>query len=152
PYFAGGRLGVVRTRCPNPAAAFDLLADLGGPTRSLEVVGNPALGAGPFRTSHLDRDRLLVWLAYGFDADRSKDLRDAMQQYARQDVKNPVTGLRGPDQGPLGAGAGDAALGLAVGRPPGATLEELLAAWQRIDEKTPKDLRLRWRKFAAGLN
>jgi multiple sugar transport system substrate-binding protein len=152
PYFAGGRLGVVRTRCPHPEAAFDLLAELGGPARSLELVGNPALGAGPFRTAHLDRDQHLIWLGYGLDEERSRALRDAMQQYVRQEVKNPVAGLHGPDQGPLTAAAAEVLPRIAAGNPPAATLEELQASWQRIDEQTPKDERLRWRKFAAGLN
>jgi ABC-type glycerol-3-phosphate transport system substrate-binding protein len=152
PYFAGGRLGVVRTRCPRPDAAFDLVAELGGPARSLEILGNPPLGAGPFRTTHLDPDRLLIWLGYGFDSERSKALREALQQYVRQEVKNPVSGLRGPDQGPLGAAVTQTLPRIAAGTPADTVLGDLLAAWRRIDETTPKDVRLRWRKFAAGLN
>src|SRR5207237_5495 len=46
PYFAGGRLGVVRTRCPRPEAAFDLLADLGGPARRQDLVREALMGGG----------------------------------------------------------------------------------------------------------
>ena len=149
---AGGRLGVVRTRCPSPDAAFELLADLGGPTRSLETLGSAGLGAGPFRTAHLERDRLQVWYPYGFDADRSKALQDALRQYARQDV-NPVFGLRGPDQAALSAAAADALAKLAAGQTSaGDAVKQLAAAWNEIDSKTPKEQRLRWRRLAAGQN
>lgn len=152
PYFAGGVLGVVRTGCRHQAAAFDLLAELGGPARSLEMISNPALGAGPFRAAHLDRDRLLIWFGYGFDADRSKLLQDAMRQYVRPEVANRAHGLRGPDQRPLTAAATDALTRIVAGAPADAVLGQLTTAWTQIDQKTPKDTLLRWRKLAAGLN
>jgi ABC-type glycerol-3-phosphate transport system substrate-binding protein len=152
PYYAGGRLGVVRTRCANAEAAFDLLAELGGPVRSLEILGTPGLGAGPFRVSHLERDRLAVWYGYGFDAERSKQLQDALRQYVRSEVKAPVFGLRGPDHGALSGAAATELAKLLGGTRPDDALGRLTAAWKQIDEKTPKDTRLRWRKLAAGVN
>jgi multiple sugar transport system substrate-binding protein len=101
PYFAGGRIGVVRRRCPHPDAAFDLLAELGGPARSLELVAAEGLGVGPFRSPHLNRDQLLVWYGYKFDSDRSKQLQDALRHYVGLSVGNPAYGLRGPDQAEL---------------------------------------------------
>ena len=65
PHFAGGRLGVVRTRCSHQEAAFDLLAELGGPARGAELIATPGLGAGPTRAAHLERDRLSYWLGTG---------------------------------------------------------------------------------------
>ncbi len=153
PYFAGGRLGVVRTRCANAEAAFDLLAELGGPIRSLEVLSSSELGAGPFRVSHLERDRLPIWYGYGFDAERTKLLQDAMRQYVRQEVKAPVFGLRGPDQAALSAAAATELGKLAGGGiAPDAALKQLTAAWKEIDSKVPKNDLLRWRKMAAGAN
>jgi multiple sugar transport system substrate-binding protein len=153
PYFAGGRVGVVRTRCSSPDAAFELLADLGGPTRSLEILSNPALGAGPFRGAHLERDQLQVWYGYGFDADRSKALQDALRQYTRQEVKNPVFGLRGPDQAALSAAAADELVKVASGATKAdAALARIGEAWKQIDAQTPKDKRLQWRRLAAGQN
>jgi multiple sugar transport system substrate-binding protein len=152
PYLAGGRLGVVRKRCPYPDAAFDLLAELGGPARSLEVVSTPGLGAGPFRAAHLERDRLQIWYGYGFDAERTKLLQDALRSYVRQEVKAPAIGLRGPDQEPL-TNAAAAELGkLAGGANPGEVLTRLRKAWADIDAKTPPETRLRWRKMSAGVN
>jgi len=152
PYFTGGRLGVVRTRCGNPEAAFDLLAELGGPARSQEILSTPGLGAGPFRSAHLERDKLLIWLNYGFDADRSKSLQDALRLYLRPEVKNPVYGLRGPDQSELNAVAADEVAKVATGTltaPDG--MKALTRAWDAIDARTPPETRLRWRKLAAGV-
>jgi multiple sugar transport system substrate-binding protein len=152
PYFDGGRLGVVRSASPHPAAAFDLLAELGGPTRSLELLSNPALGAGPFRVTHLDRDRLIVWLAYGWDSEQTKALRDALELFVRQEVKNPVYGLRAPDQQSLRAATAATLPGLTRGTPADTVVAELLTRWRQIDEQTPRDTRIRWRRLAAGLN
>jgi multiple sugar transport system substrate-binding protein len=153
PYFAGGRLGVVRTRCPRTDAAFDLLAELAGPARSQEVLSAPGLGAGPFRSVHLERNQLHVWFGYGLDPDRTRALQDALRQYTRTEVKNAVYGLRGPDQAELNAAAADAAGKIASGALTAeAGLKALREAWQKIDEKTPKDARLRWRRLAAGVN
>jgi ABC-type glycerol-3-phosphate transport system substrate-binding protein len=145
PYFAGGRLGVVRTRCPNVEAAFDLLAELGGPVRSLEILSTPGLGAGPFRVSHLERDRLGIWYGYGFDAEHSKQLQDALRQYVRMEVKPRVIGLREPDQGALSDAAATELATLLGGRRADDALARLTAAWKQIDEKTPKETRIRWR-------
>jgi multiple sugar transport system substrate-binding protein len=150
PYFSGGRLGVVRTRCASPDAAFDLLAELGGPARSLEVVSTPGLGAGPFRLAHLERDRLHVWYGYGLDARRTRELLQAMQQYVRQESKTPALGLRGPDHDALSAAAAAELGKLVSGTPAADVLRSLTAAWNEIDAKTPRETRLRWRKMAAG--
>jgi ABC-type glycerol-3-phosphate transport system substrate-binding protein len=153
PYFSGGWVGAVRTGCPHPDAGFDLLADLGGPTRSLEAVATPGLGAGPLRAAHLERDRLSAWLGYGFDPDRTKGLQEAMRQYVRQEVKNPGCGLRGPDRAELSAAAAEEVGRVAAGAAsPADGLMRLAEAWDRIDAKAPKEARVRWRKAAAGVN
>src|SRR5439155_14029524 len=120
PHFSGGRLGVVRTRCPHQEAAFDLLADLGGPARGAELIATPGLGAGPTRVAHVDRERLLLWLGYGFDEERTKALQDAMRRYVEQAVKNPTFGLRGPDRADLIKAAAPAVRELGTGGVPAA--------------------------------
>jgi ABC-type glycerol-3-phosphate transport system substrate-binding protein len=153
PYFAGGRVGVVRARCEKKDAAFELLAELGGPARSAELVATPGLGAGPFRVAHLDRDRLAVWLGYAFDQKRSEMLQDLMRQYVGQAVKNPAFALRGPDRAALTAAGADAVRKIGTGAlPPDKGLAEAARAWEAIDAKTHPDTRLQWRKRAAGLN
>ncbi len=153
PYFSGGRVGVVRSRCANSQAAFDLLAELGGPTRSLEWLSTPGLGAGPFRAEQLERDRLSAWLGYGFDADRTRGLQEAMRYYLRSEVKNPAYGLRGPDQQALNAAAAAILGKVATGAtPPDAAINELLQQWNAIDEPTKRETRILWRKLSAGVN
>jgi ABC-type glycerol-3-phosphate transport system substrate-binding protein len=152
PYFSGGRLGVVRTRCPNPDAAFELLTELGGPAHSSELVGTPGLGAGPLRGAHLERDRLVLWLGYGFDEDRTRLLQDAMRQYIGQTVKNPTLGPRGPDRADLVAAAAEPLRKLTTGAvPPAEALKQIDAAWNALDAKVPPNVLLRWRQRGAGL-
>jgi ABC-type glycerol-3-phosphate transport system substrate-binding protein len=153
PYFSGGRLGVVRTRCPNPDAAFDLLAELGGPARSAELIATPGLGAGPTRGAHLDRDRLVLWLGYGFDPDRSKLLQDVLRQNVGQTVKNPTFGPRGPDRDALARAAAEPLRKLAAGTAsPGDALKQIEAGWDAIDANVPPATLIRWRQRGAGLN
>jgi ABC-type glycerol-3-phosphate transport system substrate-binding protein len=152
PYFSGGRFGVVRSRCPHPEAAFDLLADLGGPARGAEFIATPGLGAGPTRVSHLDRERLVLWLGYGFDSERSKALQDALRHYTEQTVKNPTLGLRGPDRADIIRGVGGAVREIGAGTvSPADGLKKGEAAWLALDAKTPAETLRRWRQRAAGL-
>jgi hypothetical protein len=152
PFHSGGHVGVVRTRCTNTEAAFDLLADLGGQARSLEIVSTPGLGAGPTRLAHLERERLHIWYGYGLDATRTKLLQQCMQQFVRQEVKSPALGLRGPDQDVLSAAAARELGKIVAGTPPAEALKNLTKAWEAIDEKTPLETRLQWRRMAAGAN
>jgi ABC-type glycerol-3-phosphate transport system substrate-binding protein len=153
PHFAGGRLGVVRTRCQNMDAAFDLLADLGSPARSGELIATPGLGAGPTRVAHLDRERLILWFGYGFDEERSKALQDAMRRYVEQAVKNPTLGLRGPDRAALISAADSALRKIGTGTvPPAEGMKQAEAAWLALDAKVPPATLLRWRQRAAGLH
>ena len=153
PYFSGGRLGVVRTRCPHQEAAFDLLTDLGSPARGAELIATPGLGAGPTRVVHVDRERLLLWLGYGFDEERSKLLQDTMRHYTEQTVKNPTFGLRGPDRAALIKAADKPVRELGTGGVSASDrLKQVEDAWQELDAKVPEADRLRWRQRAAGLN
>jgi ABC-type glycerol-3-phosphate transport system substrate-binding protein len=150
PHLAGGWLGVVRARCPKPEAAVDLLAELGGPARGLEVVA--ATGYGPVRDTHLDRDRLLAWLGYGFDDARSKALQDALRSYVGKEVRNPTYGLRGPDHAALTAALADELRRVAAGEvPPEEGLKRATAAWEKVTAGTPADKLREWRRRAAGL-
>jgi ABC-type glycerol-3-phosphate transport system substrate-binding protein len=153
PYFAGGRLGVVRRRCPHPDAAFDLLTELGGPARSLELVSAEGLGVGPFRTAHLDRERSFIWYGYKLDPKRSGQLQEAMRHYVGLSVGNPTYGLRGPDQAALTAAlAGELrrVAGGEVSADEGMT--RAAEAWSKTDAGVPPDKLLQWRRRSAGLN
>lgn len=128
PVFSGGWVGVVRAKSANVAAGFDLLADLGGPARSGEVVA--AGGYGPTRAAHLDRDRLVAWLGYGFDADRTRALQDAAEAFVGTTVRNPVFGLRTPDHAALTAALAAELRRVADGAPPAEALGRAAAAWE----------------------
>jgi ABC-type glycerol-3-phosphate transport system substrate-binding protein len=153
PYFAGGRIGVVRRRCPHPEAAFDLLAELGGPARSLELVAAEGLGVGPIRSPHLNRDQLLIWYGYRFDPDRSKQLQDALRHYVGLSVGNPAYGLRGPDQEALTKALAAELRRVAGGEVPADEgMKRAQAEWSKLDAAVPPETLLQWRRRAAGLN
>ncbi|HJZ55923.1 MAG TPA: extracellular solute-binding protein [Gemmataceae bacterium] len=153
PYFSGGRFGIVRKGCAQPDAAFDLLAEIGGPGRSLELISTPGLGAGPFRDNHLDQDRLLIWLGYGFDEDRSKALQESLKGYIRRAVRNPVYGLRGPDQEKLTAALAVELKAIASGTvPPEPGLERAVKAWDELSAGVPPERLIQWRRRAVGLS
>jgi hypothetical protein len=118
----------------------------------LEIISSIEVGAGPFRVSHLDHDRLQIWYGYGLDAARSDLLRNAMLHYVHREAKNPTFGLRGPDQAELLAAAAVEMGKIASGTPAEAALKQLRQDWKMIDDKTPAETRLKWRKLAAGLN
>ena len=152
PHFADGRLGVVRSSCARPDAAFDLLADLGGPARSLELLGTPGLGVGPFRDNHLDRDRLLVWYGYGFDEKGTVALQDALRSFVAKTVRNPTYALRGPDRVPLTSALTDELKKVAAREvSPEEGLKRATAAWEKLDAAMPRDKLREWRRKAVGL-
>ena len=139
PFFSGGWFGVVRKKCASPDAAFDLLADLSNPARSLEMLSDPALGFGPFRHEHLEQNREMVWQGYGFDAARTHNLADALRRNAAVAVVNPALGLRGPDAEELAA-----ILAKSLDDP-----KQAQAAWLAHDAKEPAAKN--YRRHAAGL-
>ena len=67
-------------------------------------------------------------------------------------MTTPALGFRGPDQQALSAAAERELVRLTTGTPPDDVLKQLTAAWNEIDQKTPLETRLRWRKMAAGVN
>ncbi len=153
PYFSSGRLGVVHKRCMHPDAAFELLAEIGGPERSLELLSTPGLGFGPFREAHLDRDRLVIWLGYGFNEERSKELQESLRVNLGRAVRNPAFGLRGPDQAKLNAALGREVAAIVRGTTtPEDGLTRALNEWNTIDATVPADELRLWRRRAVGLN
>lgn len=100
PYLGwGGRVGVVSAKCANPAAAWDLLAELGNPDRAaLDLVAAPKWGAGPYRTSQLDARALARWHAYGFPTGETERLTAALRENTGPGVQNYRLRLRTPNQ------------------------------------------------------
>jgi multiple sugar transport system substrate-binding protein len=144
PYLAGGSVGVVRTRCTEPAVAFALLAELTGPARSREIVA--AGGFAPVRESLLESDRLTAWLGYGFDESRTRSLQDAVRAGVGASVRNPALGIRTPDEAELRKSLQASLVAIAQGKtPPEAGLKPVAETWNRTS-------RAQWHRMAAGLN
>jgi multiple sugar transport system substrate-binding protein len=150
PYFSDGFLGVVRKGCKNSEAAFDLLAELGGPRRCEELVA--AGGFGPIRESQLEADRLLVWLGYGFDERRSKDLQEALRAYVGKAIQNPTYGLRTPDAPKLQSQLTGELAAILEGKPAAEALGRAAESWKQADAGVPRATVLEWRRRAIGLN
>lgn len=144
PYLAGGTVGVVRTSCKSPDAAFALLAELTGPTRSKELAG--AGGFAPVRESLLESDRLTAWLGYGFDEARTRTLQEAVRTNIGAPVRNPALGLRTPDEAELHKTLRAELMRIVDGTStPEAGLKSAAEQWDRTS-------RLEWHRRAAGLN
>lgn len=97
PYVGGaGWLAAVPTGAKEAEAAWDLLADLAGPMRSMQIAMEPQWGGGVTRTAQLLRER---WGAFGLDVARTQALREAIARTVLQHgLKNPLMVLRTPDQ------------------------------------------------------
>jgi ABC-type glycerol-3-phosphate transport system substrate-binding protein len=144
-----GQVGVVFRRSQAAAAAWDLLAELASPTSGTALLSNPALGAGPYRDAHTDPG---VWLAYRFDADRTRDLAGAMSHYLGRSVTNPALAVRAPDQAELMAALEAEVRRAAAGQATGAEAMAAAAeAWRKHDAGRPADELVRWRRNAVGL-
>lgn len=149
PYDSGGMLGVVLQRCQHPAAAFDLLLELGSPERSAELIASHGKGIGPFRNEHFDRTH---WLSYGYGPRRTADLAAAVRGTLALDTTNPVFAPRGPDQKELADALARSLTEALTGRlAPLDALKQAEAAWVKLDEPRKADV-LRWRRKAAGLD
>ena len=109
PYLGwGARLGVVSTRCANPAAAWDFLADVGMPDRmALELIAAVRWGAGPYRTSQLDIRARPRWYGYGLSAAETERLTSALRDNLGLGVLNSRVRLRTPNQEELTAALDD---------------------------------------------
>ena len=153
PYFGGGGwVGGVRKGCTNPEAAFDFLAELAGPTRSADMLSDPEYGFGPFRNEHIEQSREGIWNRYGFDAERSKSLSDAIRQYASLSMANPVYAPRGPDQAEELADLATEIARSSTGQiTPEAALTAAQDAWLKRDAKHPAETVKQWQRKAAGL-
>jgi multiple sugar transport system substrate-binding protein len=136
PYLgSGGWLAAVPLGTEESDAAFSLLADLAGRDRSGQIVIDPLWGGGPTRRDHLDHSR---WEGFRLDAQRTKDLKDALRQTLQHpSVQNPAVRLRTIPEASheaalfkevrayLTSGTGDAAKPLAA-----AT-----ARWEQLDKE-----------------
>ena len=151
PYLgSGGLVGIVLADGKNQAAAWDLLGTAAGPSGSRALMTDPTAGVGPFRTEHVYEPS--CWLGYGFDADRTRMLTDAMQRYVGVEVSNPALAVRTPGQAELMAALGTQVRAAATGeRPPAEALRQAEAEWGKLTAGVPAAELRTWRRNAAGV-
>lgn len=152
PYLgSGGWVGVVFKRSANAAAAWDLLAELGGRDATTAAVSSPTAGAGPFRSDHIDSSS--IWMRYRFDAARTQALVDAMRHYVGVNVANPTVTMRTPDRATLMGLLEPQVRKAATGQAPApAAMQAAIAAWHDYEAKTKDRAQVtRWRRNAVGL-
>lgn len=97
PYLgSGGWLAAVPAGAKSPEAATDLLTDLTGPGRSLQVALTPRWGGGAPRADVLLRER---WDSFDLDPNRTAALRETLSTtFLLHGLENPALVLRLPDQ------------------------------------------------------
>lgn len=97
PYLGGaGLLLAVPKAARQGAAALDLLAELAGPQRAMQIALAPEHGGGLTRLDQALRDR---WGAFGLDAPRTQALKEAAGwAMYRHGLKGPALCLRTPDE------------------------------------------------------
>jgi ABC-type glycerol-3-phosphate transport system substrate-binding protein len=153
PYLGGaGWLGAVPVSASNPEAAFDLLADLCGPTRSMQIVLEPRWGGGPIRVDQVRRER---WDAFDLDTERSLALKETLSRTLLQHgLKNPLFCLRTPDVATRRE-ALDAGLRAALRKPgeedPAKVLAGVAKRWKELNEQRGRETARREYRISLGL-
>jgi hypothetical protein len=151
PYFGGrGYLAVVSASSKNAEAAFDLLADLAGPRRSLQYAIEPRFGGGPIRVDQLMRDR---WDAFDLAPKQSQALKASLvKRLLQHGLKNPVFCLRIPDEAARRQELDSALRKMLLEKAdPAKALAEVVARWEQLAEKTDKKRLLRDYRISLGL-
>jgi multiple sugar transport system substrate-binding protein len=97
PYLgSGGWIAAVPLGAAEPDAAFSLLTDLAGRERSGHIVLHDVWGGRPIRREQVEHSRIE---SLGFDAERTKQLREAMRQtLLHPGMLNPAVRLRTPTE------------------------------------------------------
>jgi multiple sugar transport system substrate-binding protein len=152
PYLGGaGWLAVVPAASAQPEAAWDLLAELGGPARAAQAALEPRFGGGPTRADQVLRDR---WDSFDLDPARSQALKEAIARTVLQHgLKNPVVCLRIPEEAGHRA-VMDAALRRALlGKAdPEKSLAEAAREWSALDAKRGRAASLQEYRVSLGLS
>jgi ABC-type glycerol-3-phosphate transport system substrate-binding protein len=150
PLCHGERYGVVMATCANPAAAWDLLADLASPARSIDLMSDSSLGVSPFRGEHLLQRGDALWARYGFDMKLTQELASAVKSSLNVATVNTALLPRGPDSAKLFAIVNDAVTAAASGtQTPSAAMAAANRQWLEWSQSQP-DARS-WRRRALGL-
>jgi ABC-type glycerol-3-phosphate transport system substrate-binding protein len=134
PYLGyAGLFGSVLNTSKEQEAAWHLVATLGEPGESQEMIASSHWGAGPWRRfSHLDSSNPTIWFGYHFNAATTRQLVDTLRDQIGTDIVNPIVRLRLPDQAEYSKVFVDA-LRSAIEKktPPEAALAEVAKQWQQ---------------------
>lgn len=156
PYYGDGAwLGVIHPKVTEPenAAVLELFAELAGPARSLDLLSDPNVGFGPFRAEHLEQQREGVWLRYGFEPERTRQLIDTQRQFMALTLANPVFQYRGPDEGAFYADLARHVRSAATGQvEPAQAMQAAQRDTLTRDATVPPDQLSLWRRKSAGLD
>jgi multiple sugar transport system substrate-binding protein len=150
PYLgAAGWVGVVPQEGTDVGAAFDLLAFLGRPDISDEVVSEPTNG-GPIRRTQLTNAQ--QWRSFGLSVPRTQALVDALRkQLLHPQMLNPVVRLRIPRQrGHQQALLAEVRAAL-KGDDPQVCLDRAAKRWTELDAGTDVKTRLTEYRLSVGL-
>lgn len=152
PYLgSGGWVGVVRRGSPRAEAAFAMLAALGGPETSKEVMLEPAWGADVWRREQVDNRS--GWESLELGAALTNTLVETLRATQESPLLNPVYRLRIPDQRPHQRALVEE-VRKALSRP-GMDTEQVMAAvaghWEQFDAHQPQQQRLRDYRLSLGL-
>ena len=153
PYIGWGSwLGGVTKSCRNPQAAWDFLADFGGPSAGLELIAAARWGAGPFRRSHEDTRYQTRWLGYGLDKPNTDQLLNALRTQNGSSIVNYRLALRLPN-GPAHERilAEELKAVLSGGKESESALNAVKTRWIELDRATPASLRQEWIRHSLGL-
>jgi multiple sugar transport system substrate-binding protein len=151
PYLAStGWIAVVPRTAQQPAAAVDLLSELGGPAVSRQILVDVAWGGGAFRREHFDIQT--GWDAFGLEPQGTAALRESMRQWvANPQVINPVLRLRTPNQRAYQKELIDRIRLSLGGTPADQSLQEVTSAWNLLAAgRDAKDVRAEQR-LSVGL-
>ena len=146
PYYTGGLIGCVSSQSKNAEAAFDLLAELGGPNGAAAIVGEPACGSGPWRPNLIEASKKNLWYSYGLSATETDALLRAIKPYVMSDLRNPVVAPRSPGMEKLFATLEPHVRSAITGK---VKPEEAMAAaqteWNKMEAAAGPDV-VKWRK------
>lgn len=135
PYLGGaGWMAVVPRDGEHTAAAFDLLAELGGPKTSMQIFLSETEHGGPIRGEQLSRER---WESFDLDERQTSNLRDALRQTLQHySLQNPAICLRTPRQAEHRAAlVGQLRAALLQGVKASEALGKAAEAWEQMDRQ-----------------
>lgn len=142
---------MVRKSSKNQESAWELVAEWVGLVGSLTVIATPELDIGPHRGEQLEQSRSSIWLRFGFDTARTRELATAVQSFHALELGNPALVLRTPNQAELMATLAEQLRATAAGTIDGPdAMRKVAETWEKQIEDHAQ-FRI-WLRASAGLD